>query len=421
MLIQFSAKNFKSIKDEITFQMTKGSGNEISRNVFVPEATGTTNMSLLKSAAIYGPNASGKSTIVEALNAMKSAVLSSGSDEDVEYNPFLYSSTTRQAPTEFSIDFICNSVRYQYGFAFNSKVITEEWLFAYPKSRAQTWFYREYDEDTNSSKFTKDGFLTGKKSTWKDATRNDALFLSTAVQLNSKQLKPIYDWFKNTLRSVGFNGVDPYYTATQVLEKDYKLDVLDFLRGADLDIDDLNIETEDFDESTLPEDMPLSLRKLVIENLKGRKHVNAQTGRKDDEGNIQYLNIDDESDGTKRMFSFAAPIIDCLKHGYVIVVDELHNSLHPAMVQYLVSLFNCTRSNPSNAQLVFTTHETSILSQDIFRRDQIWFCEKGQDKSTSLYSLHDFRVRKGVENIERNYLSGKYGAMPFIESFCGEE
>ena len=84
-------------------------------------------------------------------------------------------------------------------------------------------------------------------------------------------------------------------------------------------------------------------------------------------------------------------------------------------------LFNCTRSNPSNAQLVFTTHETSILSQDIFRRDQIWFCEKGQDKSTSLYSLHDFRVRKGVENIERNYLSGKYGAMPFIESFCGEE
>ncbi len=421
MLIQFSAKNFKSIKEEITFQMTKGTGNEISKNVFTAKTSPSSTIELLKSAAIYGPNASGKSTIVEALNTMHQMVLNSKLNDSNPYNPFLYSAESRRTPTEFNIDFICNDIRYQYGFAFNSEVITEEWLFAYPKSRAQTWFYREYDAETNTSVFTKDGFLTGKKAGWKDSTRNDALFLTTAVSLNSSQLKPIYDWFKNTLKAIGFNGVDPGYTASKVLDESCKLDVVDFLRGADLDIEDLSVKTEDFDESQLPDDMPSSLRELVIENLKGKKQVYAHTGRKDDEGKMQYLDIDKESDGTKRMFGFSVPLIECLKNGNVIIVDELHNSLHPALVQYLVSLFNCPKSNPKNAQMIFTTHETSILSQDIFRRDQIWFCEKSEDRSTSVYSLHDFKVRKNVENIERNYLSGKYGAMPFVESFCGDE
>ena len=133
------------------------------------------------------------------------------------------------------------------------------------------------------------------------------------------------------------------------------------------------------------------------------------------------MDFDDESDGTQKFFSFAGPWLDTLKKGYVLVIDELHDSLHPNMVKYLVDLFHNKETNPNNAQLIFTTHETSILNQDVFRRDQIWFCEKDDEQATSLYPLTDFSPRKDRENIELGYLSGRYGALPFIRNFDLEE
>jgi Predicted ATPases len=125
--------------------------------------------------------------------------------------------------------------------------------------------------------------------------------------------------------------------------------------------------------------------------------------------------LDDESTGTQKLFAFAGPWLDTLKNGYVLFVDELHDNLHPKLVQYLVELFHDAKTNPRNAQLFFTTHETSILNQSVFRRDQVWFCEKDERSATQLFPLTDFSPRKNRDNLEAAYLSGRYGAVPFIE------
>lgn len=138
-----------------------------------------------------------------------------------------------------------------------------------------------------------------------------------------------------------------------------------------------------------------------------------QTGHMSSTGEIVLFELDDESDGTKKLFSIAGPWLDTLRNGFVLFVDELHDSLHPVLVRYLVSLFHDKSINTKNAQLIFSTHDTSILSQDVFRRDQIWFCEKSEEQCTELFPLSDFRPRKGHENLERGYLSGRYGALPY--------
>ena len=128
------------------------------------------------------------------------------------------------------------------------------------------------------------------------------------------------------------------------------------------------------------------------------------------------FDFEDEPDGTQKLFAFAGPWLDALKNGYVLVIDELHDNLHPKMVRFLVDLFHSAEMNPKNAQLVFTTHETSILNQKVFRRDQIWFCEKDAKQATNLYPLTDFSPKKGRENLEANYLAGRYGALPYLRN-----
>jgi AAA15 family ATPase/GTPase len=401
MLIQFSVKNYRSIKDEVTLQLIKDAGKELSdTNTVKVDAKGAKNMGLVKTCVIYGANAAGKSNLFKALAKMAWLVEYSAtqlqSDDPLPVEPFLFSTASTEQPTEFDIDFISDGIRYQYGFSASQKRITQEWLFAYPNGRAQTWFNREYDVNSQKTIWSKDGYLTGTKSVYKEATRDNALFLSTAIQLNNKQLEPVYSWFSKILNVIEFDGIDSGMTARKVLGNENKQDVLEFLKAGDLDIDDIQVEEEQPNNS---------------------KTLSVKTGHLSDNGAIQYLKLDDESHGTQKIFSLAAPLIEALEQGLVVCIDELHNSLHPSMVRFLVSLFNDPLKNRYNAQLIFTTHETAILSQDIFRRDQVWFCEKNRAQSSSLYSLSDFKVRKGIENIERNYLSGKYGALPFIKSF----
>lgn len=422
MIIQFTVKNFRSIRGEINLQLIKGKGDELEgKNSFAVEANGASNLELVRSAVIYGANAAGKSNIITALAEMRWMVMHSATklqlNDKLDVEPFMFDSNNRSEPTEFEVDFVSEGNRYQYGFSATKTRIIEEWLFAYPFGRAQTWFHREYDSVIDDYVWTKDSYLTGAKTTWKNATRENSLFLSTAIQLNNSQLKPVFSWFKNILNAVGFNGIDSSYTAQQILENDKKKEILNFLKAGDFDIEDIVVETEEFNLSDLPKDMPDEIKTIMREQLKDAKKLKVKTGHKDSDGSICYLDINDESDGTQRIFSLAAPWIDSLENGLVVFIDELHNSLHPTMVKYLVTLFNNPKTNPKNAQLIFTTHETSILTQDVFRRDQVWFCEKDDAQSTSLFSLSDFKVRKGQENIERNYLSGKYGALPFIKSF----
>ena len=420
MLIEFTVKNYRSVKEEQVFSMVKAKGDELeSSNSFQPDAPGS--VSLLRSAAIYGANAAGKSNVIRAMMDMESIVRHSASShqegDDIPVTPFLFDESCASNPTEFEMIFISEGVRYQFGFSATQNQIVEEWLIAYPKGRPQRWYSRALNQAKQNTEYKFSDFLLGQKSVWQNATRSNALFLSTAMQLNSEQLRPVFNWFKETLRPANVGGWGPTFTATLCEKEQTKARVLEFLHAADFDIHDISIDRETFDPESLPEEFPESVREKLIKEMKGKEVLDIKTLHRTPSGNLVPLDFTEESDGTQKFFSFAGPWIDVLEKGYVLVIDELHDNLHPKMVKYLVDLFHSNKTNPNNAQLIFTTHETSILNQGNFRRDQIWFCEKNKEQATSLYPLTDFSPRKDRENLEQGYLSGRYGALPFIRPF----
>lgn len=419
MLIEFNTTNFRSFRSTQTLSLAKGKGNELPNNSF--EVEGIKGLDLLRSVAIYGANASGKSNLLKSIRAMKQIVTATSQrGSKLPLMPFKLDEDIANQPTEFEIVFVVDSIRYQYGFSATEDKIFEEWLFVYPKGRAQKWFERLWDPETNQYQWQFSPSFTGTKQVWQNATRDNSLFLSTAVQLNSHQLKPVFDWFKDTLKFSSVNGFDPDYSASLCLQNK-KEDILKFLHAADLNINDIRVETEDFTPSVLPNDMPEPIREMIIDGMKDKKMINIQTVHIDNKGNPIEFALEEESDGTQKFFAFAGPWLDVLANGYVLFVDELHDNLHPKLVQFLVELFHNKETNPKNAQLIFTTHETSILNQDVFRRDQIWFCERNKEQETIVYPLSDFSPKKGKENLEVAYLSGRYGALPFIRSLLSKE
>ena len=414
MLVEFNTTNLRSFRSTQNLSLAKGKGSELQNNSF--EVEGIKGLDLLRSVAIYGANASGKSNLLKSIRTMKQVVTATSQrGSKLPLVPFKLDSDSTNQPTEFEIVFVVDGVRYQYGFSATEDKIFEEWLFAYPKGRAQKWFERHWDSETNQYQWQFSSSFTGTKQVWQNATRDNSLFLSTAVQLNSHQLKPVFDWFKNTLRFSSIGGFDPDYSASLCLQNK-KEDILKFLHAADLNINDIRVETEDFTPAALPTDMPELLREIIINNMKNEKMLNIQTVHMDNQGNHIEFDLEEESDGTQKFFAFAGPWIDVLTNGYILFVDELHDNLHPKLVQFLVELFHNKETNPKNAQLIFTTHETSILNQDVFRRDQIWFCERNKEQESVVYPLSDFSPKKGKENLEVAYLSGRYGALPFIRS-----
>ncbi len=418
MLVEFSVTNFKSIKSKQTFSMTKAKGVELEEsNSFKSE--GMSNLALLRSAAIYGPNAAGKSNFIEAMRTMAYIVTESASElqrgDKLPVEPFKLDPQTRDSAAEFEVVFISKGIRYQYGFASTKNRITEEWLIAFPKGRAQHWFARLLNNKKEGYQWEMGNALQGKKQLWIESTRSNALFLATAVQLNSKQLQPVYDWFDTILRTTTVTGWTPGFTASLCGDPENKEKVLNLLKAADIDIQDISLKKKMFDENDIPDDLPEEVKAKISKNMEGKEILDElHMMHEDSRGALIAFDFDEESDGTRKLFSFAGPWLDTLKHGSVLFVDELHDNLHPRLVQFLVELFHNNETNPNNAQLVFTTHETTILNQDVFRRDQIWFCEKGDDHATSVFPLTDFSPRKGRENLELSYLAGRYGAVPYV-------
>ncbi len=418
MLVEFTVKNFRSIKSEQTLSLAKSRSKELAdSNSFDPKVPSS--VPLLRSSAIYGPNAAGKSNLIKALKTMRSIVLESATKiqqgDELPVTPFLFDENSSNDATEFEVIFINDGVRYQYGFAAIKEVIMEEWLLAYPKGRAQKWFSRVYNQEEKLSSFEIGNFLTGQKTTWQNATRSNSLFLSTAIQLNSEQLKPVYNWFKQKLKITdNARGWTPSFTASLCNEEPTRKRIIDFLKTADLNIHDINVKKEKFYLKYIPDEMPVEMKEKIINNLKDSFSLEIKTIHKTTNDKLVELEFDEESDGTQKLFSFAGPWIDTLENGCILVIDELHDNLHPKLVKYLIELFHNSKTNPNNAQLIFTTHETSILNQDVFRRDQVWFCDKDDEQATKLYPLTDFSPRKERENLESGYLSGRYGAIPFV-------
>jgi hypothetical protein len=417
MLIEFSVTNFKSIKTTQTLSLVASSASELrEQNCFTTSEQGVP--FLLRSAAIYGPNASGKSNLLDAIDFMEGFVRNSSKEglegENIEVKPFLFDAVSRDEPSEFEVLFIQEGIRYQYGFAVNQTQVIHEWLIAYPEGRPQRWFEREFDAAADKENWYFGSKFKGRKSVLQETTRSNALFLSTAVQLNNELLKPVYNWFRQKLRTVGVGGYSPTYTTAKCKTETDKKRILELLNAADISIADINVEMKKFESTDLPPEMPEPLKELIRNDLEGKempevKFLHAVEGTEE----LIALDSDDESVGTRKLFALAGPWLNVLDNGYVLIVDELNNSMHPLMVRFLISLINNPQSNQKNAQLIFSTHDTSVLDNELFRRDQIWFTEKDTTNATRLYPLSDFTPRKG-EALEKGYLKGRYGALPYI-------
>lgn len=419
MLIEFNVKNFRSFWETQTLNLVASSLSELQENNTIRPKTNSLPR-LLRSAVVYGPNGAGKSNLITALHFMKEFILSSSKEsqegETIKRKSFLLHSNGPNESSVMEVIFIEGDVRYQYGFAVTNQRVVQEWLLAYPENRAQRWFERSYNPDTKQEQWLFGSKFTGPKKLWKEATRSNALFLSTAVQLNNDQLKPIYSWFQKLAIIRHGQLINPEFTIRTCQDKESCQRILDFMNGADLSIDGIDVTEKKItqEQLKLPSDMPIDLQKIIKKDIIDTTFYKVEFVHQNREiGFTVSLPLEEESDGTQKLFAYAAPWLDVLDNGLVLVVDELDNSLHPHIVRFLLQLIQNSTTNKKGGQLIFSTHDTSILDQNILRRDQIWFIEKDSMQASQLYPLSDFHPRKG-EALEKGYLQGRFGALPYI-------
>lgn len=410
MLIEFSVKNFLSFKEKVTLSLEKENGNENAENTFVYN-----NEELLKTAVIYGANASGKSNLIKAfttaiLMVRNSNMISLGGKWDV-LKPFLFSEDTNNSPSEFEFIFIANKIKYRYFFSADVNRIYNESLDAYYSQKPTNIFTRK-----NTTEYS---FINSDKKTLESiASKNteNKLFLTSATTWNYEKTKDAFLWFLNSIDThVSFDSMlDQDLINYSNNDEDLKEFTLKLLKESDIFIKDLRVsyEEKDVDNSSFivnnKNQGPLKMKSVKI--AMDHEIVDSQKQIK-----IYTLDIEEESSGTKILFALAPILKRAFEKTKIIIVDELEKSLHPTLVKYIVKLFNNEKLNTNNSQLIFTTHAISLLSLDLFRRDQIWFTEKNALTGNSdLYPLDSFSVRK-EENIEKGYINGRYGATPFIK------
>lgn len=419
MLIEFNVTNYRSIKENQKLSMVAAKDTSHPENC-MPSGIPATPQ-IVRTAVLYGPNASGKSNLISALAFMRSMVETSAvgirEGQTLNISPFRFDPKKTNQPSEFEVTFIENDARYQYGFALNTSRVIKEWLLVYIKGKAQRWFERDYDHKKDKDQWYLGSHLIGGKKQhqlWSESTRSNALFLSTAVNLNSEQLRPIFNWFVNKLVIIGSNSQPlPFYTMEQIKNGIDKAHIIQFLQAADLGITDVEVKLQKGHHVQLRFESGLAA-------IESKQEADIPSATLFHQGKTKDhsvgFDLNDESHGTQRLFAYAGPLLDILRIGKVLVVDELDGSLHPKMVRFLVNLIQNTHLNQNNAQLIFTTHNTSLLDTDFFRRDQIWFMEKDNEQASQLYPLTDFSPRKG-EALEKGYLVGRYGALPFFGEF----
>ena len=419
MFIEFQVENFRSFKERQTFSMVGATLSEhVESNTFDSGSKGFDR--LLRSAVIYGPNAAGKTNLMRAVQFMQTFVLTSATrigSAQYPYSPFKLSKATRDSLSEFEITFIQDGARYEYGFSMGPQRIEKERLIQHVESksraRGRTMFERIWDKRTKSYSWKFGPFFKGQRSSWKNATREDSLFLSIATQLNSVQLRSVFDWFhKKLVVVVGPTTMNQSLSLKIWDEPGGKQRLLPFLQEADLGIIDLHIQKEP---------MPLSggvmVRGAMFDVREGSQTPDVikvtLSHLSDDPKEPVGFDFEDESSGTQILFKTAGAWLNVLKNGEVLLFDEIDTNMHPRLLRFLIQKFHSNTSNPNNAQIVCSTHNTSLLDREIFRRDQFWFVEKQKTGASKLYPLTDFSPRND-EVIERWYMRGRYGALPIL-------
>ncbi len=420
MIVNFSTGNFLSFRDIKTLSFEAGSISELPENVMK-----VGKHKLLRSAVVYGANSSGKSNLIKALDRMRDLLLLSvrlNKTDELPYSPFVFSDQDENAPTFFEIEFITEKKFYRYGFEYNRFEIVNEWLFfrKTTSSGEKILFARTKDGIAVSNDF-EEGI--GKEN----STNNNRLFVSLVAQLSGPVSNSILQWFASYNVLSGIDHKD--YTGYTVKMLHNKLHgsekLLPLFLKLKLGFQNIELKQKQFSLDNIPNSLPDNVREKLISDFNNKSFVSLKTvhhkfnsvGEIIGKVAVDYETF--ESEGTKKIIDLSGPVFDTLLGGKILIIDELDAKLHPLLTIQLIKLFHDPELNQKNAQLFFATHDTNLLSSDLFRRDQIWFTEKDETEQTDLYSLNDFKLPDGSKvrndgNYERNYIKGRYGDIPFI-------
>jgi len=443
MLIEFSVGNYLSIKEVITLSMVASnavkeleSPTEGVNNVFWDKSNKN---KYLKSAVVYGANGSGKSNLLSAIGFYRRFILSSSNDrqadDEIMTIPFLLSTETENKSSSFEMIFIIGAIRFRFGFEVTKKNVTSEWLFGFDtenSNKESTYFTREHQNIKVSNRNFKEG------KGLENNARPNALFLSTVAQLNGEVSNKIQNWLKTNINVIsGLDDATTAYTIGRFQEQEeFRKKIINFFKLINLGIEDIKMEEPVLDNLSkiLPqkrEDEKIaSLIQELQKELKDRMKKGGDTReisinafhKKFDEANKLIdtiaLDFELESKGTQKLFSLLGPWFDTLEKGKILIVDELDSRLHTKLTTELLKIFQ-SGINTKNAQLIFASHDTNLLRNDLLRRDQIWFTEKDDKGSTDLYSLVEYKINQATSvrndaSFEKDYLIGKYGAIPYF-------
>lgn len=426
MLIDFSFRNFRSFNKEVTLSMMAAKSlrdDTTAGDDYSNVLDGFGGYKYLRIASIYGANASGKSTVIQAMNFFRIMLLSSVSDEhiiDHFQDYFLFDDVSCNEPTSFEMNFVINDKEYRYGFEILHDSVYSEWLFeTLPQTMRESYcFKRERKNIKVNSRVFKGARGLDEK------TRHNALFLSTTAQFNVATAMEIKEWFRKSFNIL--SGLDEtiHFTANQFLHDSVmQKEILDYIKLIDLGIQNITISDEVIkNEDDIKKDLitsgilPPALMKGNLRRLEISSFHNYYKGEED--AGQAALPFNKESLGTQKTFSFLGPWFDTLRRGGVLVIDEFGTSLHTQLAKKLLQLFQSVL-NRQGAQLIITTHDTNLLHRDLLRRDQIWFTEKDNKGFSDLYSLVEYKINQAssVRNdatFSKDYLAGKYGAIPFF-------
>lgn len=435
MLIEFSVGNYRSFHQPVTLSLRAARLRAKDTQLDADNTFECHGLKLLRSVAIYGANASGKSNLIRALQFMRQWVLQSSkesqSDEDIAVERFRLHTATHDKPSYFQIIFELDGVRYRYGFEVDEQRVHAEWLY-HTRKVERYLFVREGDRYDLSGVFREGRGLEAK-------TRDNALFLSVVAQFNGPLARAILRWFRSQFNIISGLQDTVYkgYTLRRFQNDEaFRQRVITFVHEADLGIADIQVEKLPFAEVFVPDE----LRDMLMETIVTRRRENSAQALSDEEVHLwvnqaktlhrffdqestsagweKFDMEKQESQGTQKIFFLAGPLLNTLENGKVLVIDEMEARLHPFITRAVIELFNSPKTNPHNAQLIFATHDTGLLSSRFFRRDQIWFTEKNKYGATDLYSLAELQVRNDA-SFDKDYIAGKYGAVPFIGGLSG--
>ena len=410
MILEFTVKNFASIKEETTFSLIAETSKSKSQNIFEATIAKDEKIRVLTSVVIYGPNASGKTTMLKAFGTFLSLIKDTqteAGEEISDYNPFLFDEATRSQPTFFSLAFIGpEKIKYIYSFSYNQTEIIAESLEYFPKGSKATLLSRDKGSD-KMNELIHIGLIQNKKEM--KVFKNRLLLSTFGKDEPHELLSNVFIYFnKFKFQNLGlqFNSLNNNQRISELFVKDewVKDSLNELIKIGDLKINEVYVKERMISENQIPRNFTLIYERSGIHDVfKNGEKITTEA-----------LPFYMESKGTSVLFNIGGTILDVLRKGDILLIDELETSLHPNLCKLLIDVFHSTDYNPNGAQLIFTTHNISLLNNTIFRKDQIWLCQKDNYGATDVYSIQDFKDVREDTPFERWYLAGKFGALPKI-------